>query len=80
MFWVYCAFVATMILLCGWLVLAHEQPASQVAGPYSMSPMGDAVAAAGAAPTASAGAAAGAEQTVGAADYSDAAQPQSGGQ
>ena len=45
MFWVFCAFVATLILLCGWLLLAHEaaapdrtapNPAGQyVAGPYA---------------------------------------------
>jgi hypothetical protein len=50
MFWVFCAFVATLILLCGWLLLAHESavpdraalnPAGQygggqyVAGPYA---------------------------------------------
>jgi hypothetical protein len=48
MFWVFCAFVATLILLCGWLLLAHEaaapdrtapNPVGQyVAGPYAGGP------------------------------------------
>ena len=47
MFWVFCAFLATLILLCGWLLLAHESAAPDRAaltlspvGPYS-SPAGE---------------------------------------
>jgi hypothetical protein len=43
MFWVFCAFLATLILLCVWMLLAHESAASQPAwsyqaGPYSAAP------------------------------------------
>ncbi len=46
MFWVFCAFLATLILLCGWLLLAHESAAPDRAaltlspvGPYSAGPL-----------------------------------------
>ena len=43
MFWVFCAFLATLILLCGWLLLAHEPAAADraapsLAGPYAAAP------------------------------------------
>ena len=43
MFWVFCAFLATLIMLCVWLVLAQESPAQAAAwphhvGPYSAAP------------------------------------------
>jgi hypothetical protein len=68
MFWVFCAFVATMILLCAWMLLAHESAAPQQASPYQVGPYA-------AAPSAVAGAAGvgGAASVEGAADYSDAA-------
>jgi len=43
MFWVFCAFVATAILLCVWLLLAHDSAAPDPAvphpaGPYAAAP------------------------------------------
>jgi hypothetical protein len=43
MFWVFCGFIATLILLCVWLLLAHDSAApgnaaSYPAGPYSAAP------------------------------------------
>ena len=38
MFWVFSAFLATMILLCGWLLLAHEPAAAGRAAPSPVSP------------------------------------------
>jgi hypothetical protein len=38
MFWVYCAFIATLILLCAWMLLAHESPAQAPASPYHVGP------------------------------------------
>ncbi len=37
MFWVFCAFLATLILLCGWLLLAHEPAAADRAAPSPVS-------------------------------------------
>jgi hypothetical protein len=34
MFWVFCAFLATLIMLCVWLLLAQESPAQVPASPY----------------------------------------------
>jgi hypothetical protein len=38
MFWLFCAFLATLILLCGWLLLAHEAAAPDHAAPSAASP------------------------------------------
>jgi hypothetical protein len=38
MFWVFCAFVGTMILLCFWMLLAHEPAAPHQASPYQAGP------------------------------------------
>ncbi len=68
MFWVFCAFLATLILLCVWMLIAHESSTPQPAWPHAASPYSTApVVAMGA------GAATGAGTGVGAADYSDAA-------
>jgi hypothetical protein len=37
MFWVFCAFVATMILLCIWMMLSRE-PVSRQVSPYDLGP------------------------------------------
>jgi hypothetical protein len=47
MFWVFCAFVATLIMLCVWLLLAQESPAQAAASPYHAGPYSAAPAAAG---------------------------------
>ena len=81
MFWVFCAFVATMILLCVWMLLAYgsaapEQASPYQVGPYSVAPTTfvDAASVVGAAPVA------GTADAMGAADYSDAEGLQTGSQ
>ncbi|HEY2316425.1 MAG TPA: hypothetical protein VGH96_22655 [Streptosporangiaceae bacterium] len=77
MFWVFCVFLGTLILLCAWMLLAHQSPASQQASPYQVGPTSVApVAVAGAGAAAVAGAGSGA----GAADYTDPARLQTGSQ
>jgi hypothetical protein len=77
MFWVFCVFLGTLILLCAWMLLAHQSPAWQQASPYQVGPTSVApVAVAGAGAAAVAGAGAGA----GAADYTDPARLQTGSQ
>ena len=49
MFWVFCAFVATMMLLCAWMLLTREATA-QAASPYQFAPLSSAPAAATGAP------------------------------
>ena len=46
MFWVFCAFLATLIMLCVWLVLAQESPAQAAAWPHHVGPYSAAPAAA----------------------------------
>jgi hypothetical protein len=69
MFWVFCVFLGTLILLCAWMLLAHQLPESQQASPCQAGPSS-------VAPVAVAGAGAGAASVAGggavAADYSDA--------
>ena len=43
MFWVYCAFLGTLILLCAWMVLAHGQAVGSPAVPGGYLPGGPAV-------------------------------------
>ena len=85
MFWVFCAFLATLIMLCVWLLLAQESPAPQQVspygvGPYSVAPAEAADAGASTGVTAGPGAAAGPDAAAGSgtADYTDAARPQPG--
>ena len=91
MFWVFCAFLVTLIMLCVWLVLAQESPAPQQASPYGVGPYSVAPAAAAdvaASPGAPAEGAAGGLTDTGTAtgtpadpaDYSDATRLQTGGQ
>jgi hypothetical protein len=40
MFWVFCAFLGTLILLCAWMLLAHDQAADSPAGPGGYLPGG----------------------------------------
>jgi hypothetical protein len=40
MFWVYCAFLGTLILLCAWMMLAHGQPVDSPAVPGGHRPGG----------------------------------------
>jgi hypothetical protein len=86
MFWVFCAFLATLILLCGWLLLAQESPAQAAASPYHVGPYSAPAAAAG--PPADAITGAPADGVTGAAtatpadpaDYTDATRLQTGSQ
>jgi hypothetical protein len=66
MFWVFCAFLATLILLCIWMLIAHESATPQQAWAYNAGPHQ-------AGPYAAAPASA-----AGAADYPDAARLHSG--
>jgi hypothetical protein len=66
MFWVFCAFLVTLIMLCVWLLLAQESPVPQQESPYGVGPYSVAPAeapAAGASTSVAAG--------PGAADYPD---------
>jgi hypothetical protein len=75
MFWVFCAFLATLILLCIWMLIAHESGAPQQAWPHNAGPH---QAGPYAPAPASAAGTAGAAGAAGAAHYPDAARLHSG--
>jgi hypothetical protein len=79
MFWVFCAFLATLIMLCVWLLLAQESPAQAAASPYHVGPYSAAPAAA-AGPPADGVTGAATGMPADAADYTDATRLQTGSQ